>query len=77
MFYAKPHNTEITENPTQETSIYKLSVAIAQKLLNRRPHKANVVRALQSRDPASKINFWNWLHQPLHDGEADSFFLPK
>jgi hypothetical protein len=58
----------------QETTISKSSAAKAMKLLKLRLYKATVVHALQPRDPASRINFWNWFMQSLHD-EVDPHLI--
>jgi hypothetical protein len=64
----------------QETSISKSSAAEATKLLKLRQYKATVVHVLQPCVPASRINFYNWFLQSVHDGEVGphlTFFLMR
>jgi hypothetical protein len=43
----------------------------ATKLLKLKPYKSRQVHELQPRDPASRVNFCNWMLQSIHDGEID------
>jgi hypothetical protein len=59
----------------KETGTLMSSSAKAKKLRTSRPYKANAVYALQSRDSASRMNFYYWFLQSVYDGEVDHILL--
>jgi hypothetical protein len=60
----------------REAGVSKSLARNATKLLKLKPYKTRQdktrqVHELQPRDPASRVNFCNWMLQSIHDGEID------
>jgi hypothetical protein len=43
----------------------------ATKLLQLRPCKVTVVHALKEHDPVTRMQFYDWFLQSVHDGQFD------
>jgi hypothetical protein len=57
--------------PAQGTKVSKSSARTATQLLKLRPYTTTVIRALQPRDPASRVRFRSSLLQSVIEGEID------
>jgi hypothetical protein len=56
----------------QETVVSKPSARMATQLLKLKPYKTTHTRALQPRDPASRVHFCSWFLQSVVEGEIHS-----
>jgi hypothetical protein len=59
----------------QQTDVSVSSARTATKLLKLCPYKITQVHSLQTRDAATRINFYNWFIQSVNEGTLDPQFF--
>jgi hypothetical protein len=60
--------TESLKCLAQETGVSMSSARMKTELLNLKPYKTTVIRALQRCDPASRVHFCSWFLQSATGG---------